>query len=221
MIKKRSKLQKHLAKAVLAALVCTGGYSLISPSVAYADIVVSGSEMTLTNISYDIVDTSYFSNVPETYTYYPTSPTYTTVNITGGSTGCEFDGYYSASMAVDVTGHTVNISGGTVGNVNGGETGVGYDSYRGKTSGNTVNITGGKAATVKGGNSKYYYAAGIALAEDNTVNISGDAEVGSVYGAYGSAADVHKNAVNISGDATTVSAAFGGRSNDGAVNGVL
>ena len=49
MVKKRSKLQKHLAKAVLAALVCTGGYSLISPSVAYADMVVSGSEMTLTN----------------------------------------------------------------------------------------------------------------------------------------------------------------------------
>ena len=218
MIKKRSKLQKHLAKAVLAALVCTGGYSLISPSVAYADIVVSGSEMTLTNISYDIVDTSYFSNVPETYTYYPTSPTYTTVNITGGSTGCEFDGYYSASMAVDVTGHTVNISGGTVGNVNGGETGDGYDSYRGKTSGNTVNITGGKAANVTGGLSRYSYAAGIALVEDNTVNISGDAEVGSVYGGCGSDADVHKNAVNISGG-TVSQDVYGGNSAGGNANG--
>jgi len=217
MIKKRSKLQKHLAKAVLAALVCTGGYSLISPSVAYADIVVSGSEMTLTNISSDIVDTSYFSNVVNTYTYYPTSPTYTTVNITGGSTGTEFDGYYSASMAVDVTGHTVNISGGTVGNVNGGETGDGYDSYRGKTSGNTVNITGGKAANVTGGLSRYSYAAGIALVEDNTVNISGDAEVGSVYGGYGSDADVHKNAVNISGGTVTGSV-FGGETYNGNAN---
>ena len=37
MMKKRSKIQKHLAKMVLAALLCTGGaHGLISPSVAEA-----------------------------------------------------------------------------------------------------------------------------------------------------------------------------------------
>ena len=46
MMKKRSKIQKHLAKMVIAALLCTGvGHCLISPAV-----VEAASEVTVTDI---------------------------------------------------------------------------------------------------------------------------------------------------------------------------
>ena len=61
MMKKRSKIQKHLAKMVLAALLCTGGaHGLISPSVAEA----AWHEITTdTSISSDETSSTYADGV--------------------------------------------------------------------------------------------------------------------------------------------------------------
>ena len=177
MMKKRSKIQKHLTKMVLAALVCTGGHFLISPAVAYADIapmpgggssgvIVSGSEMTITdNAVFGTPMGKYISQTGyTTYTYYPASSDCTTLNITGSVNQLvAFAGYSSSTE--DVTGHTVNLSdNAVVAELYGGAT-----SNNHSANGNTVNINGGTVKDVQGGRAMD----GTGNADGNTVNVNG------------------------------------------------
>lgn len=192
MVKMRSKVQKRLAKVVMAALLCTNAAQAVwVPSVAEA------TEITLTdsNIAPQI---QVVTPVSGWDIWYPTNSAATTVNVNLTSpasySGLNLSGGYSRDT--DVQGKTVNFISGTVNGVYGGTTGDG----RAKPLGNTVNVTGGKVSNVFGGMSFYSYVAHQSFAEDNTVNISGDAEVESVCGAYAyDNADIRKNTVNISG----------------------
>ena len=205
MLKKRTKVQKRLAKVVMAALLCTNAAQTV-----WVPAVAEATEITLTDSNCN----SLTQTVPvggaaiSWLVTYPYDSAVTTVN-------AEFTDSLSASSTLtggystntDVQGKTVNFKSGTFnGLMNAGVSGgtSGGTSGDGKPIGNTVNVSGGKASTVFGGLSFYNYVASQSFAEDNTVNISSDAEVGYVYGAYAYGnADIQKNTVNISGGKVT------------------
>ena len=184
MMKKRSKIQKHLAKMVLAALLCTGGvHCLISPAVAYADFAPgtpsSGGGGSLPAITITVTDASdpinhaeggvMTSKTDSGKSYYtPSNAVCTTLNITGGTGNNRFAGYYSTTE--DVAGHTVNLSGSaTIGSLYGG------------------------------------YVDGAFSANNNNLNISGDATtVSAAFGGRSNDGAVNGNTVTISGGAPTV-----------------
>ena len=210
MLKKRTKVQKRLAKVVMAALLCTNAAQAVwAPSEAEATEIT----LTDTNISPQVQPVT-----PETgwEILYPTNSAVTTVNVNLTSPSysvVNLSGGYSRS--VDIQGKTVNFTSGTVNGVFGGTSGDGAA----KPIGNTVNVSGGKVTNVYGGMSFYSYTAHQVFAEGNTVNISGDAEVDSVYGAYAyGSADIQKNTVNVSGG-TITGVVYGGYSEGGNANG--
>ena len=208
MLKKRTKLQKHLAKAVMAALLCTNAAQAVwAPSVAEA------TEITITNLL-SIGDSLQAVNKDGLIISYPKDTTVTTINVivtNSALPGINLTGGYDS--ANDVQGKTVNFEKGTVDGVIGGTSGSGAA----KPIGNTVNISGGKVTNVFGGLSFYSYVAHQSFAEGNTVNISGDAEVNTVLGARAVGnADIRKNTVTITGG--TVENVMGGASSGGDVN---
>ena len=85
MAKSKPKIQKRLAKLVLAALLCTGGVqTFISPSVAEA-----GGTVTLSGVDGNYNPPKYYiTDPPESMTNYgyayPIDPSVTTLNVTGG-----------------------------------------------------------------------------------------------------------------------------------------
>jgi hypothetical protein len=210
MLKKRTKVQKRLAKVVMAALLCTNAAQAVwVPSVAEA------TEITLTDSNFESQTQAVNLN-DGTRVRYPIDSAVTTVNvkITGSTLAAteNLAGGYSFS-ATDVQGKTVNFISGTVNSVSGGISSPGKP----KPIGNTVNISGGKVMNVDGGKSLYSYVAHQSFAEDNTVNISGDAEVNTVSGARAVGnADIRKNTVTITGG--TVENVMGGASSGGDVN---
>ena len=186
MMKKRSKIQKHLAKMVLAALLCTGGaHCLVSPSVAEAGsyVPVSGGGTGVVTVS-DASDpigsaTPRWGLIPGTEVIIssmkegdpvvsPSLSTIKTLNITGGTGTKDFAGFYSTTE--DVAGHTVNLSGSaTIGSLYGG------------------------------------YVDGAFSANNNNLNISGDATtVSAAFGGRSNDGAVNGNTVTISGGAPTV-----------------
>ena len=127
-----------------------------------------------------------------------------TVNISGDNSRVRLV-YGGQSHSGKVYNNTVNISGGSVGNVHGGS------SYSGTAHHNTVNISDGAVSgDVCGGYSE------IGSAYHNTVNISGDAKVivGTVYGGVSIRGQAHHNTVNISGG-TVKNYVYGGYSDGG------
>jgi outer membrane autotransporter protein len=99
-----------------------------------------------------------------------------TVNISGGTIGDIVTGGYADGSSANKTasGNTVNISGGTIGSSVYG----GY-AQNGVANGNSVNISGGKIAGVFGG--------GASTATGNTVTVSGNPNLatGVLFGAQG------------------------------------
>ena len=207
MMKKRSKIQKHLAKMVLAALVCTGGaHCLISPSVAEAGsyVPVSGGGtgvVTVSDASNPIGSatprmvlipgtTVMTSSMKEGDTVVsPSLSAIKTLNITGGTGTKDFAGFYSTTE--DVAGHTVNLSGSaTIGSLYGG-----YVDGAFSANNNNLNISG-DATTVSaafGGRSNDGAVNG------NTVTISGGTVTGAVTGGLSMNSDATENKVAING----------------------
>ena len=213
MLKKRSKVQKRLAKVVMAALLCTNAAQAV-----WVPTVAEATEITITDSNFESQTQAVNLN-DGTRVRYPIDSAVTTVNvkITGSTLAAteNLAGGYSFS-ATDVQGKTVNFISGTVNSVSGG---ISEKNCSAKPIGNTVNVTGGKVFNVYGGRSFYSYVAHQSFAEDNTVNISGDAEVDSVYGAYAYGnADIQKNTVNVSGG-TITGVVYGGYSAGGNANG--
>ena len=223
MLKKRSKVQKRLAKVVMAALLCTNAAQAV-----WVPAVAEATEITLTDSNYTSLTQTKDISSPRFTVRYPNDSAVTTVNVefTDSFSGSwqNLTGGYSSDT--DVQGKTVNFKSGTFNGyffpngVSGGTSGDGTS----KPIGNTVNVSGGKVSHVSGGMSLYNYIAHESFAEGNTVNISGDAEVGYVYGAYAHGnADIHKNTVNISSGKVTniVGGGFsfrGGDANENTVN---
>ena len=212
MLKKRTKVQKRLAKVVMAALLCTNAAQTV-----WVPAVAEATEITITDSNCDsLTQTVPLGAIRELVTY-PNDSAVTTVNVEltdSFSTSSSLTGGYSSGT--DVQGKTVNFKSGTFinsGFVPGGglpHSVSGGTSGDGKPIGNTVNVSGGKVSYVYGGMSLYNYVASQSFAENNTVNISGDAEVGEACGAYAYGnADIQKNTVNISGGKVTTRVAGG------------
>ena len=202
MLKKRTKVQKRLAKVVMAALLCTNAAQAV-----WVPAVAEATEITITDSNYkSLTQTVTVSSENRQLVTYPNDSAVTTVNVeftdSFSGTWQTLTGGYSSDT--DVQGKTVNFKSGTFNGYffpNGVSGGTSRD---GKPKGNTVNVSGGKVSHVYGGMSFYNYVAHQSFAEGNTVNISGDAEVETVYGAsaWGNA-DIQKNTVNISGGKVT------------------
>ena len=215
MLKKRTKVQKRLAKVVMAAILCTNAAQAV-----WVPAVAEATEITITDSNYtSLTQTVSVGGASRQLVTYPNDSAVTTVNVefTDSFSGGwqNLTGGYSSDT--DVQGKTVNFKSGTFNGyffpngVSGGTSGDGAA----KPIGNTVNVSGGKVSHVSGGTSLYNYVAHQSFAEGNTVNISGDAEVEHVYGAYAQGnADIQKNTVNISNGNVT-NFVGGGYSNRG------
>jgi hypothetical protein len=126
----------------------------------------------------------------------------------GGAYGDPYGGAYGGySSSGNVTGNTINISGGEVGpfyldeNGHSGYHGLygsaygGYSRHRNAT-GNTINISGGKVGDVYGGRTYSGNAIG------NTVSLSGGA-VQHIFGGYSTVGNAIGNTINLSGGTVT------------------
>ena len=202
MAKSKPKIQKRLAKLVLAALLCTGGVqTFISPSVAEA-----GGTVTLSGVDDNYSPPKkYITDPPESVSNYgyicPIDASVTTLNVTGGVYTNE-DGIIGVSLFnySKPTERTVNVTGGTIRGEVIGAGGLGEE-----VSGNSVTVSGDDTVVgkVAGGvaTTVYYYAD--VLSSGNNVTIDGGNILGSVYGgevrsedAYGFG-DVTNNEVKI------------------------
>ncbi len=200
MLKKRSKVQKRLAKVVMAALLCTGGgYGLYSPSVAEAvaasyrietdsKTVTIATETAVAEGGAVIRGTSglhSYGNVrgatPPNYLY----PVNNSADVNAIATG-NYSGY-TVNVNWDGAGAPLEVvsgahsNGGTVTentvNLSGGSVKYifgGYSNRAGDAKTNHVNITGGTVTGDIVGGGIYGYTGAVALsAEGNTVKISG------------------------------------------------
>ena len=204
MAKSKPKIQKRLAKLVLAALLCTGGVqTFISPSVAEA-----GGTVTLSGVDGNYSPPKYYiTDPPESMTnygyIYPIDTSVTTLKVTGGVYTIE-DGIIGVrTSGADPTGRTVIVTGGTIR----GEV-IGAIGREEKLSGNSVTVSGNETTvgTVSGAvafNNGYSYASDVL---ENTVTIDGGQITGGVYGGqvkkysfddYGDYGHVTKNEVII------------------------
>ena len=187
MAKSKPKIQKRLAKLVLAALLCTGGVqTFLGPSVAEA-----GGTVTLSGVDDNYYPPKYYiTDPPESMTNYgyayPIDTSVTTLNVTGGNYTTEL-GIIGAGYNADPTGRTVNVTGGTIQRLVAGAIGIGL--YEGvEVSGNSVTVSGGETVVgkVAGGvafsNGYYSYYASDVL--DNWVTIDGGQITGGVYGGH-------------------------------------
>ena len=184
MAKSKPKIQKRLAKLVLAALLCTGGVqTFISPSVAEA-----GGTVTLSGVDGNYNPPKYYiTDPPESMTNYgyayPIDPSVTTLNVIGGNYTTE-DGIIGAGYGADPTGRTVNVTGGTIQGLVAGAIGIGWDEGV-EVSGNSVTVSGDETVVgkVAGGVafSNGYYASDVL---DNWVTIDGGQITGGVYGGH-------------------------------------
>jgi hypothetical protein len=184
MAKSKPKIQKRLAKLVLAALLCTGGVqTFIGPSVAEA-----GGTVTLSGVDDNYYPPKYYiTDPPESMTNYgyayPIDTSVTTLNVTGGNYTTEL-GIIGAGYNADPTGRTVNVTGGTIQGLVAGAIGIGWDEGV-EVSGNSVTVSGDETVVgkVAGGVafSNGYYASDVL---DNWVTIDGGQITGGVYGGH-------------------------------------
>ena len=213
MAKSKPKIQKRLAKLVLTALLCTGGVqTFISPSVAEA-----GGTVTLSGVTYKTQGSSkihIYETIPENsmeHSYYavPKDPTVTTVIVTGGNyemDNGELGILGGAGLDINLTGHEVIVTGGTIEGKVIGAVGSELESIKGvEVSGNSVTVSGDDTVIgkVAGGVAEIYYYTADVLSSGNKVTIDGGNILGSVYGgevrsedAYGFG-DVTNNEVKI------------------------
>ena len=187
MAKSKPKIQKRLAKLVLAALLCTGGVqTFMSPSVAEA-----GGTVTLSGVDGNYNPPKYYiTDPPESMTNYgyayPIDTSVTTLNVTGGVYTTEL-GIIGAGYGAKPTGRTVNVTGGTIQRLVAGAIGIGWDEGV-EVSGNSVTVSGDETVVgkVAGGvafsNGYYAYYASDVL--DNWVTIDGGQITGGVYGGH-------------------------------------
>ena len=139
MAKSKPKIQKRLAKLVLAALLCTGGVqTFISPSVAEAADPVT---VTLYGVDDNYNPPAYYkTDPPESVTnygyIYPIDTSVTTLKVTGGVYTIE-EGIIGARYGADPTGRTVSVTGGTIR----GEV-IGAIALDKGVSGNSVTVSG-------------------------------------------------------------------------------
>ena len=188
MAKSKPKIQKRLAKLVLAALLCTGGVqTFMSPSVAEA-----GGTVTLSGVDGNYNPPKYYiTDPPESMTNYgyayPIDPSVTTLNVTGGVYTNEYGIIGGVGYNADPTGRTVNVTGGTIQGLVAGAIGIGWDEGV-EVSGNSVTVSGDETVVgkVAGGvafsNGYYAYYASDVL--DNWVTIDGGQITGGVYGGH-------------------------------------
>ena len=182
MAKSKPKIQKRLAKLVLAALLCTGGVqTFISPSVAEAADPVT---VTLYGVDDNYNPPAYYkTDPPESVTnygyIYPIDSSVTTLKVTGGVYTIE-EGIIGARYGADPTGRTVSVTGGTIR----GEV-IGAIALDKGVSGNSVTVSGDDTVVgkVAGGVAEtgLTYTADV-LSSVNTVTIDGGNISGSVYG---------------------------------------
>ena len=199
MIKKRSKVQKRLAKVVMAALLCTNVVQAVwVPSLAEAK-----------SLSYRIETDSKTVTIAGGL---PGVRSYGNVRVVGYSPDYLYSVDSEGETAINnlatgnYSGYTINVNwdGGTLGDVRGAY------SNGGTVTENTVNITGGSVNQVMGA-----YSAGGTVTE-NTVNLSGGT-VNDIFGGYSTdndatsaVGDAKDNHVNITGGTVTGDVVGGG-----------
>ena len=199
MIKKRSKVQKRLAKVVMAALLCTNVVQAVwVPSLAEAE-----------SLSYRIETDSKTVTIAGGL---PGVRSYGNVRVVGYSPDYLYSVDSEGETAINnlatgnYSGYTINVNwdGGTLGDVRGAY------SNGGTVTENTVNITGGSVNQVMGA-----YSAGGTVTE-NTVNLSGGT-VNDIFGGYSTdndatsaVGDAKDNHVNITGGTVTGDVVGGG-----------
>ena len=247
-------MRKSLTYKVLAAVMAAGSLGLYAATPAAAEKIFNAPEDgTIVNENFDNV---YGNGTPITITggtigyvygvgeyYYNDDASGGNVSINGNAevTYVVYGGrsYSGRSYSGEAYNNTVNISGGSVGDVRGGYSGNGevYDntvnisgianvtgdvcggrSYSGEAYNNTVNISGGSVKGDVYGGYSYGYGQSISReAYDNIVNISGGSVKGDVYGGYSYSygqsisREAYDNIVNISGGSVT-GKVYGGNS---------
>ena len=230
MLKSKPKVQKKLAKLVLAALLATSGLqSFVVPGVAHA--ISAGASGTATNG----VKTEVFSNLSSVYGNYILgyiAPTNCKVEITGG-TAAEVVGADGYSYTNDVLGNSVTITDGTFTSVDMGGAArvIGAVQYADgpKLTDNHVTINGGTVGVmgsypvtrVVGAYGAYSFSG---EASGNTVTITAgevnDALIAGAYNDFGLAKDNHVTIggdakININGSRGFDGGIYGGYSSDG------
>ena len=218
MLKKRSKVQKRLAKVVMAALLCTNAAQAVwAPSVAEATsyhIETDSKTVTVATETAVAEGGAVITVLPGLHSYgnirgaaspnylYPVSDhaevnAIATGNYSGYTVNVNWDGakeplevvYGAYSAGGTVTENTVNITGGTVKQV------MGAYSAGGTVTENTANITGGKVTgDVVGGMGE--------TVTENTVNLSGGT-VQTIYGGIAGYGEAKVNYVTITGGTVT------------------
>ena len=219
MAKSKPKIQKRLAKLVLAALLCTGGVqTLFSPSVAEAGsgITFEATPKTFT-VDQTMVDEATGSSsgfVGDPYVYgnyaeYDPSSGWKRV-VLGRGPSFIANGESVESMATkEVSGYEVTAANVSTGGI------IGGISNSGAVTGNTVNISGENTNIFSAAGGGYSVTGTVSK---NTVSVSGG-QVGGVYGGVSEKGTVSGNTVNISGDAKVKTVYGGGSIRDGNVTG--
>ena len=248
MLKRKTKIQKRLAKLVLTALLCTGGMQgLYSPSsVEASEVTVTGcTGITFTPAGSMKSDSGDYAFIP--------ADTNTTVLNLNGDWSCAYSIYgHSENSSSDVSGYTVNLNGPELyysngdillygAKVRGGGNATdnhvkvsagtvigivaGGLSSDGNAIGNSVEIEGG---TFGGGYYAIAVTGGISAADasgnanNNTVIIKGGNigknVVGGCFDNYFASGNANENTVTISGG-TVTGDVNGGQTNKGNANG--
>ena len=209
MAKSKPKIQKRLAKLVLAALLCTGGVqTFFSPSVAEAGsgITFEATPKTFT-VDQTMVDEATGSSsglvgtpyVYGNYAEYDPSSGWKRV-VLGRGPSFIANGESVESMATkEVSGYEVTAANVSTGGI------IGGISNSGAVTGNTVNISGENTNIFSAAGGGYSVTGTVSK---NTVSVSGG-QVNGVYGGVSEKGTVSGNTVNISGDAK-VKTVYGG-----------
>ena len=222
MLKKRSKVQQRLAKVVMGALLLSGALpGMVSPSVAHAEGTIT--TITLKGVTYETVGdttTIKFDTEPRDsvtmggYQYIvPKNLTVTTLKVIGGNYEIGDEGVKIPGIAGaytydndDLTGHAVEVTGGTIQGLVAGAIGYYESHYCPEMTENSVTVSGEgtKIGTVAGAVafSDGYYTSEVL---GNWVTIDGGIITGGVYGGkvekreydYGDYGHVTKNEVII------------------------
>ena len=247
MLKKKTKIQKRLAKIVLTALLCTGGvHGLYSPSpVEASEVTVTGcTGITFTPAGSMKSDSGDYAFIP--------ADTNTTVLNLNGDWSCAYSIYgHSENSSSDVSGYRVNLNGPELsyssgdinlygakvrygGNATDNHVKVSAGTVKGRIAGglssdgsaigNSVEIEGG---TFGGGYYAIAVAGGISAADEsgnannNTVIIKGGNIGKDVVGGWFdnsyASGNANENMVTISGG-TVTGAVIGGQTNKGNAN---
>ena len=201
MAKSKPKIQKRLAKLVLASLLFTGGAQLaISPSVAEAsEVVTEVTGCTYTETGPIFTPNGSMITANYNYAFIPADTNTTVLNLNGDwSFSTTIYGHHEAGSS-DVSGYRVNLNGPKI------DWSL-YGAYArggGNATDNHVKVSTGTVEEIAGGVSKEGSAIG------NSVEIEGGTIQG-VFGAFGELPQtMTKNSVTVSGGETLVGTVSG------------